>query len=62
MELLKRLTMIHVGESKTVLPPATELVAKCCDIADEAYLQFERRGWYVENPSWDALNDAERLR
>jgi hypothetical protein len=41
--------------SSIISPPV--LVDRCIDIADLTFKKFEEKGWLLELPSWDELNE-----
>ena len=48
------------GRQKGRRMTAKEITAHCCDVAEEAFAEFERRGWFFAVPSWEEMRDAAR--
>jgi hypothetical protein len=46
------------GRAKLRLATVDETVGRACDMAEKAYAEFERRGWFTLLPSMAELTDA----
>ena len=58
--LIERVALIVENGSKGkayVRQPSDELARYCCDVADDAFAEFDRRGWLTPVP---ALPDEEK--
>lgn len=65
MAILERWAMVQgkdggedsAGRSKIGLMPVNETVERACEIADKAFATFRERGWMLDVPSMDDLED-----
>lgn len=47
------------GRAKLELMSAKEVVQRACDIADNAFSEFEKRGWLIDVPGPELLTKQE---
>ena len=70
MAILERWAMVQgqtdgedsAGRSKLKLMPVDEAVRRACDISDGAYAAFRERGWMLDIPSLNELEEEIEAR
>ena len=45
------------GRAKLKLPSADDLAKRACDVTDEAFTEFEKRGWVLKLPTMSEMKE-----